>query len=130
MINGLNHITLSCSQLNRSVYFYQHLLGLTLEYQWDKGAYFSAGELWFCLIEDKNYRANSQGYNHIAFNVAKDDFLKWEEKLRDRGIKEWQSNHSEGDSIYFLDPDGHQLELHVGNLQSRLASKPPNNTSR
>jgi hypothetical protein len=34
---------------------------------------------------------------------------------------EWKSNRSEGDSFYFLDPDGHQLEAHVGSLESRLA---------
>jgi catechol 2,3-dioxygenase-like lactoylglutathione lyase family enzyme len=31
-------------------------------------------------------------------------------------------NRSEGDSLYFLDPDGHQLEAHVGGLASRLAA--------
>lgn len=38
--------------------------------------------------------------------------------LRCGGMAE--ENLSEGDSLYFLDPDGHKLELHVGSLQSRL----------
>ncbi len=43
------------------------------------------------------------------------------QKLRNNGVIEWQQNQSEGDSFYFLDPDGHQLEAHVGSLSSRLA---------
>jgi hypothetical protein len=36
-------------------------------------------------------------------------------------VVEWRQNKSESDSFYFLDPDGHQLEAHVGNPASRLA---------
>ncbi|GAA6153691.1 VOC family protein [Pseudoteredinibacter isoporae] len=120
MIQGLNHITLSCSSLAQSINFYQNLLGMTLEHQWPGGAYFSAGQLWFCLIEKPSYQTSQQGYTHIAFSIQQKDFEHWKTKLQQANIQEWQANKSEGDSIYFLDPDGYQLELHVGNLQSRL----------
>lgn len=122
MITGLNHITLSCRSLEESLSFYHGLLQFDIEHRWDKGAYLSCGSLWFCLIEKENYQAAPQGNNHLAFNVAQEDFDSWQEKLRAANVQQWQDNSSEGDSFYFLDPDGHQLELHVGNLQSRLAS--------
>jgi len=34
----------------------------------------------------------------------------------------WQRNHSEGDSLYFLDPDGHKLEIHASDLNARIRS--------
>jgi len=41
-------------------------------------------------------------------------------RLETAGVTCWKDNRSEGQSFYFLDPDNHQLELHVGSLASRL----------
>ena len=61
-------------------------------------------------------------YTHFAFTVDQSEFAKVSKKLNENEIKIWKENKSEGDSIYFLDPDGHKLEIHVGNRKSRLAS--------
>ena len=35
------------------------------------------------------------------------------------GIKEWQKNWTKGHSFYFVDPNGHKLENHVSDLETR-----------
>ena len=61
-------------------------------------------------------------YTHYAFGIAAADFARFAAQLRAHGVREWKQNRSEGDSFYFLDPDGHRLEAHVGDLRSRLAA--------
>ena len=120
MLTGLNHITLSVSDLEKSLQFYRDLLGFTAHVMWDKGAYLSLGELWLCLAAGQT--DCSSDYTHIALDVTQQDFAKVVQALRDAGVVEWKNNSSEGDSLYFLDPDKHRLEIHAGSLQSRLES--------
>jgi glutathione S-transferase len=49
MLTGLNHLTLAVRNLERSLVFYQQLLGFDLVACWDAGAYSSMGNVWPCL---------------------------------------------------------------------------------
>ena len=118
MLNGLNHITLTVSCLNTSLTFYTELLGFKGEVKWDKGAYLSLGNLWLCLSLGKPDQ--KLDYTHIAFSIDKIDLNTFAQKLIKTNISQWQQNTSEGDSIYFLDPDGYKLEVHIGDLKDRL----------
>ncbi len=90
---------------------------------WSKGAYLTAGDLWFCLILDDKTRTEAlPEYTHLAFSVSNPDFHTIREKIMAADVTKWQDNSSEGESLYILDPDGHKLELHVGDLDSRIAS--------
>ena len=60
---------------------------------------------------------------HYAFTVAEADFEPFSQRLEQAGVTVWKQNKSEGASFYFLDPDGHKLELHVGSLAARLAAE-------
>ncbi|PKH22536.1 glutathione transferase [Enterobacterales bacterium CwR94] len=118
MLTRLNHITLAVSDVDVSFAFYVDVLGFTPQAKWQSGAYLSLGSLWFCLSVDRV--ASRHDYTHYAFSLAAENFPAFRQKLRDVGVTEWKQNHSEGESIYFLDPDGHQLEAHCGDMASRL----------
>lgn len=120
MITGLNHITLAVNDLETSLCFYRDLLGFKAHVKWDGGAYLSAGDLWLCLSCDDS--SPSQDYTHLAFSVDEQDFQSTATHLRQANVMEWKQNKSEGNSLYILDPNGHKLEIHSGDLQSRLDS--------
>ena len=119
-ITGLNHLTLAVSNLDRSLTFYRDILGLRLRARWAEGAYLEAGSLWLCLSLDPAARRSPHpDYTHAAFDVGAEDFEPLSLRIR-AAAQLWRENRSEGSSLYFLDPDGHKLELHVGSLASRL----------
>jgi glutathione S-transferase fosA5 len=123
MITGLNHLTLGVADLERAFRFYVELLGCRAMARWNRGAYIVAGGVWLCLSLDEQIGSSSRpGYTHIAFSVDAPRFAEATARLIGAGVVAWKENRSEGDSFYFLDPDGHRLELHVGDLASRLAS--------
>ncbi len=126
MITGLNHITLTTKDVTKSFEFYKSILRFKPVCLWDNGAYFELKDgTWFCLNYDEN-TASTLDYTHIAFSVSLGDFTKIRDIIIANGVTIFQENKSEGHSLYFLDPDGHKLELHVGNLQSRLEHKKQN----
>lgn len=118
MLTGLNHITIAVSDLERSLDFYINALGFKGDVKWRQGAYLSLGDLWLCLSVDKPDEKSD--YSHIAFSISQQDFTDFSHKLIQLDIAQWKENKSEGDSLYLLDPDGHKLEIHSGDLYSRL----------
>lgn len=118
MLQGLNHITLAVSDVSRSFDFYVNTLGFIPQAKWARGAYLMLGDLWLCLSADAV--SGHEDYTHYAFSVKSADFEGFAEQLKQAGVTEWKTNKSEGRSLYFLDPDGHKLEIHDGDLASRL----------
>nr|WP_153203922.1 VOC family protein [Niveispirillum sp. SYP-B3756] len=117
----MNHVTLSVSDLDRALAFYRDLLGMRLTLHSPNGAYLVAGSLWLCLHRQPDgVQVPENDYSHIAFDVAEADFPSLAARVA-AVAPCWQPNSSEGLSLYMLDPDGHRLELHVGNLASRLS---------
>lgn len=117
-LTGVNHITLACTDLPKSIAFYRNVLGATLKAEWPRGAYFELGDLWLCLEQAQNVTPRGDD-THIAFSCAESAFDYTADHIAE-SAPQWKENTSEGASLYFLDPDGHKLELHAGSLQSRL----------
>lgn len=121
----INHITLACTDIDRSFLFYRDVLGFKPLVKWDKGAYFLVGNFWFCLNVD-SLRKPQPCYTHYAFSVLDEDFRIMVKKISESGAPLFKENTSPGESLYFLDPDGHKLELHNGNYQMRIEAKKRN----
>ncbi|MFZ6734545.1 VOC family protein [Undibacterium sp. Ji42W] len=123
VVTGLNHITLSVADLERSFRFYVGILGLKPVARWKNGAYLETGNDWICLSLDQDCRTSAlPEYTHTAFSVDLASFAIFKQMADAGELTLWKINKSEGASLYLLDPDGHKLELHVGDLQSRLES--------
>lgn len=133
MITGLNHITLAVKDIDVSFRFYKDVLGFTPICKWQGSAYFVVGDvndtnaLWFCLDYDrKQLRAPSPCSTHYAFSISADDFDKMSVRIIESGAMLFKENTSPGESLYFLDPDGHKLEIHVGDWRTRVTTKKEN----
>ena len=123
MITGINHVTLAVSDLERSFNFYVEVLGLKPVAKWARGAYLEAGNDWICLSLDAQTQPGPNAdYTHLAFSVDAATFAPCADAIRSHNTVIWKDNKSEGDSLYFLDPDGHKLEIHSGTLATRLAA--------
>lgn len=128
MITGLNHITLAVKDIETSFAFYRNVLGFTPLCKWDGSAYFLVGDpeqpgcLWFCLDRDA-HRQETTCSTHYAFSVSPEDFKVVSERIIAAGATLFKENTSPGESLYFLDPDDHKLEIHIGDWQTRITAK-------
>ncbi len=118
-ITGLNHITLTVSDLARSLAFYTDTLGAVQRTASKTAAYLDLGPIWLCLEQADPVTPRGDD-THIALSCAPEVFEALAARITSHAPL-WKENRSEGASLYFLDPDGHKLELHLGDMATRLA---------
>lgn len=113
-IRGLYEVAIRVKELARAESFYCEILGLEVGIRDEKRnwLFLYAGERagMVVLQEDKT----DWPTQHLAFTVAEEDIERAATILREQGltvegpvIHEWMPSKS----IYFADPDGHDLEL-------------------
>jgi catechol 2,3-dioxygenase-like lactoylglutathione lyase family enzyme len=125
---GIHHLALLCSDVERTIRFYQDLLGFPLVELFENRDYRGSTHLFFDLGHDNTlaffdfpgldlgpYAELLGGLHHLAISV---DRAQWEAariRLGDAGI----ATHVDSDvSLYFADPDGVRLELIAEGLGS------------
>jgi catechol 2,3-dioxygenase-like lactoylglutathione lyase family enzyme len=118
---GVHHVALLSSDVERTVRFYQDLLGFPLteifenrDYQGSNHFFFDIGHgnlLAFFDFPDLGlgpYAEVLGGLHHLAISMPEDQWRAARQRLDDAGV-EYQSES--GTSIYFRDPDGARIEL-------------------
>ncbi|MCX6049309.1 MAG: VOC family protein [Chloroflexi bacterium] len=126
-IQGLHHITLVCSDAQRTVDFYVGVLGLRLVKQTvnfdDPGSYHlyfgnetgspGSAVTFFEWPRAPKGHPGIGGTHHFALRIAdKNGLLKWKRRLTDLGLKvDGPLDRHYFKSIYFNDPDGTIIEI-------------------
>jgi len=128
MIEGISHITLIVSDLEKSKRVVTDILGgkeiydgSVKNFSLSKEKFFDVSGLWLVLMEGTVQIEKT--YNHIAFNIQEKDLLTAEKSIRKLGLEIKSSRPritGEGQSLYFYDYDNHLFELHTGTLTERL----------
>ncbi len=121
MISGINHITFAVRDIDVSFAFYRDVVGLVPRARWRRGAHFCSGSVWLSLALSADRDASEHDdYTHAAFTVSGEDYGALNERILDSGAPLWKENNTEDLSLYFCDPDGHKLEIHVGGIEAAL----------
>ena len=118
-IQGLDHVALSVTDLQRSAAFYADVLGLERAYdEWHEPVFMVAEGTGLALFSQGSHppsgdpRAEPPARMlHVAFRVDRQSFEAARTELAERGIETDFADHGAAHSIYFEDPDGHKLEL-------------------
>ena len=125
-LDGIDHVAIWVSDVERSVAWYREVLGLERRYEvWGNSpAMVGAGTTCLALFgvhagEPRPPGDGTIGMRHIAFRVDGDGFERAQAELRKRGVEFSFQDHGVSHSIYFRDPDRHELEITTYDLADR-----------
>ncbi len=118
---GVHHVALLSSDVERTIRFYQGLLGFPLTEIFENRDYPTSSHFFFdigngnCLaffdlpgLDLGPYAEVLGGLHHLAISMHPDRWAEVKARLDDAGI---EYAHIDGSSIYFRGPDGERLEL-------------------
>src|SRR5919199_3342033 len=121
---GIHHLALVCSDVERTIQFYQGLLGFPLielienrDYKGSSHLFFDLGAgnlLAFFDFPGLGLEPGKESFGsvqHLAISVTPDSFERLKARLEDEGISYLGPDRGITNSVYVKDPDGVQIEL-------------------
>ncbi|HEY3249571.1 MAG TPA: VOC family protein [Ignavibacteria bacterium] len=117
-LERIDHVAITVSSLENSVKWYMEILGLERYYEgeWD-GVPIMIGKGGTCIalfkVKGDNPKPDrgTPAMMHLAFRTDRKNFMKAQEELSAKAIKFSFADHDISHSIYFKDPDGHEIEI-------------------
>lgn len=112
--NGVDHIVLHVSDVQRSKKFYTEILGMTAYRENEGQVFMHAGQQGVALFKKQGDAPVAAGndLNHLALNVAAGTYETLKAELEKDGVAV-SGRPGQERCIYFRDPDGHRLQLMV-----------------
>ena len=107
-VRGIEEIVFEVKDLDRSVAFYQSIIGLPLFSRGPQEAWFRVGEEWLALFTPDRVGSGQ----HFAFLILPQDAERMRRALVAQGFPEETMQQDEGLSVYVRDPDGNKIELY------------------
>jgi catechol 2,3-dioxygenase-like lactoylglutathione lyase family enzyme len=119
-LEGIDHIAIAVKDVERSVAWYKEVLGLERRYEEAWGNYpamVGIGTTAIALFPVEGASAKPSpgrdvlAMRHFAFRADRANFERARLELGRRGLSVEYQHHGVSESIYFHDPDGHEVEI-------------------
>jgi len=119
-LDGIDHVAVGVRDIERSAKWYIEVLGFERlhEDMWNGvPTFIGKGNTGIALFPASPNAQSTESTHrdirmlHLAFRADRENFLAAQRELEKRDIKFEFQDHEISHSIYFRDPDGHQLEI-------------------
>lgn len=119
ILQGIDHVAITVRDVKASVEWYQSVLGLRRLHEEAWGEYpavVGIGNTAIALFPARGGGSDSTSrpavsMRHIAFRASGAAFSLAQDELRRAAIEFSMQDHGISKSIYFPDPDGHEIEI-------------------
>jgi catechol 2,3-dioxygenase-like lactoylglutathione lyase family enzyme len=119
-LETLDHVGLNVADVDRSIRWYREVLGLHRVHQesWgDFPAVMKAGGSGVALFPGDHVALDPparspEDMSHVGFRTSRGGLERARTEVRELGIEFHEGDYGVAWSIYFDDPDGHQIENH------------------